>query len=147
MAKVKTYSMTKYDGTVRSRDGIHRWLDNALDSCSNGEYQLSFSRKQEPRSLDQNRLMWLWFSCISDETGSSKEEVHAHYCRKFLSTHIVFNGTREEVILGTSRLDMETMTMFLDRVQADASSELGITLPNPDDLNFESFKEQYKNYL
>lgn len=49
--------------------------------------------------------------------------------------------------MGTSGLDRETMAMFLNKVQADASSEFGIRLPNPDDRDFDNFREYYKNYL
>ena len=43
----------------------------------------------------------------------------------------------------TSGLTTEQMTEFLNKVQADAASEYGITLPNPEDLYFEMWAEQY----
>lgn len=36
------------------------------------------------------------------------------------------------------------MSEFMTKIQADASSELGIILPIPDDRYFEEFYEQYK---
>jgi hypothetical protein len=34
--------------------------------------------------------------------------------------------------------------VFLNQVQADAATEFGITLPNPDDRYFEDFYNTYK---
>ena len=147
MSRIKICGVTKRDGVVKSREGLHRWLDSTLDSCRNGEYRLSFGRRQEPRILDQNRLMWLWFSCISDETGQRKEDIHDYYCDLFLKRRVTVNGKERLVAMGTSGLDRETMAMFLNKVQADASSEFGIRLPNPDDRDFDNFREYYKNYL
>lgn len=39
------------------------------------------------------------------------------------------------------------MKQFLDMVQADAASELGIILPDPEDLNYAAFEEYYRNRL
>ena len=40
---------------------------------------------------------------------------------------------------------MEEMTEFLNKIQADAATELGITLPLPEDRFFEQFYQQF-NY-
>ncbi len=43
----------------------------------------------------------------------------------------------------SSRLNTKQMTDFMMKIQADAASELGITLPVPDDRYFEDFYQQY----
>lgn len=110
----------------------------------NGRYIVTIAKEKEPRSLEQNALMWLWFTCIESETGTPKQDVHDYYCRKFLRKYIEWNGRKEVVAEGTSKQSKERMTVFLNQVQADAATEFGITLPNPDDRYFEEFYQTYK---
>lgn len=143
----KRYYIGKSRGTVQDREKVHRWVDTVLDLASNGQHILTFGRPERGRTRDQNALLWLWLTCISDETGSSKDDVHDHYCLKFLRKRISFNGRDEETVRGTSGLTVEEMGQFLDMVQADAASELGIILPNPEDLNFQAFEDYYKDRI
>lgn len=121
---------------------VQMWLNDA----TNGEYTIRFERAKKPRSIDQNRLMWLWFTCIakswSEATGLtfSPQVVHDTYCTLFLP----INTPRGQIAGHTSSLTTEQMTAFLNNVQADAASEYGITLPNPEDLYFEMWAEQYR---
>ena len=41
-------------------------------------------------------------------------------------------------------LNTEQMTTFLNQLQADAASELGITLPTPQDRFWEAFYQDYR---
>ena len=143
----KQMTITKRQGQVCGRESIHRWVDSVLDFAANGEYRLVFKKPERQRSNDQNALAWLWFTCIAEETGSSKVDVHDHYCMKFLRKPIVFSGREETFVRGTSGLSTAEMKQFLDMVQADAAIELGIILPNPEDLVFASFEEYYRNRL
>ncbi len=142
---MKTYAITKRGGTVPDRGAIHRWLDSQLDLMPNGERVLSLEKRKEPKSLPQLRLAWLWFTCIADETGNNKQTVHDYYCSQFLVRNDEFNGKPVRVVTGLSTLDKETMTYFLNKVQADAASELGIRLPSPDDEAWAAFEEYYKS--
>ena len=55
-------------------------------------------------------------------------------------------GNKMERIYNTSsKLNMEQMTEFLNKIQVDAATELGITLPKPEDRFFEQFYAQF-NY-
>lgn len=141
----KCMTITKRQGAVLERAAVHGWLDRVLDTMPNGVRELALRRKQERRSPMQNRLMWLWLTCIADETGNDKQTVHDYYCTKYLVRETEFNGKPARVVIGTSGLDTETMTYFLNKVQADAASELGIRLPSPEDEAWEEFEEYYKN--
>ena len=78
--------------------------------------------------------MWNWFSIIEDATGTNKQDIHDFYCKKFLK-RIVFVGNREEVVVGgTSKLNTAEMSSFMNMIQADAATELGITLPTAEDM-------------
>ncbi len=121
---------------------VQFWLNDA----TNGEYVLTLTRKTKPRTNDQNRLMWLWFTCIarswSEATGRAitAEVVHDTYCTLFLPVET----PRGRVAGHTKGLTTDEMTDFLNRVQADAAAEYGITLPNPEDLQFELWAQQYE---
>ena len=66
MAKVYSVQMTK-DGTQVSYD---REPASVIAMLRNGRYTVTFARQREPRSIEQNALMWLWFTCIESETGT-----------------------------------------------------------------------------
>ena len=137
----------KRGGKVESPEEVHRWLDGALALMPNGERVLTLAKPRERRSLNQNAIFWLWMRCIEEETGQSKDDAHDWFCKKFLRRTVTFNGREETVVGGTSSLTREQMSEFLDRVQAEAASELGIRLPSPDDEAWAAFEEYYRGRL
>lgn len=137
-----TRQIFKDAGRVAYADSIHRWLDAQLATLPNGTHVITIARKGARRSLAQNSIMWMWFTCLADATGTTAQDVHDHYCAMFLSRpDTLGEGT---VSGGTKGLSVGLMTEFLDKVQADAATEFGIRLPNRDDLLFEEF---YKTYI
>ena len=134
---MKLVTVMKKDGQVR----IDTDLSYLFSTLRNGVYTLTIKRASEKRTVAQNDLMWMWFACIENETGTAKEDVYNHYCRKFLSKP---DPMGEGFINDTSSsLNTKQMTDFMMKIQADAASELGITLPVPDDRYFETFYQQY----
>ncbi|WP_106832195.1 hypothetical protein [Parabacteroides pacaensis] len=119
-------------------------LKYAFSLLKNGEYILEIKRKVRKRTLDQNALMWMWFTCIEHETGTLKQDVHDYYCTKFLSRKTMIKGEEVIVVGGTSKLNTASMTDFLNKVQAESASEWGIRLPSPDDVYFDYFKNEYE---
>lgn len=136
----RVINISKVDGVVHM-DGH---VDDLLSTLRNGEYVMTIKRKTVKRSLSQNALMWLWYACIEDETGQDRQDIHDHYCARFLSRPIAWSDGVEIVAGGTSNLTTEQMTDFLNKVQADAATEFGITLPQPEDRAFEAFFARYK---
>ena len=129
------------------RDGkvcIEPSLDFLCSKLTNGEYDLVIKRKTEPRTVSQNALMWMWFECISQETGTPKQDVHDYYCSLYLANLITI-GSRQVMVKGsTSSLTTAQMTKFLNLIQADAQSELGIQLPLPADRFYNEFIQEYR---
>lgn len=119
-------------------------LEHVFATMRNGRYTLTIKRVQEQRSLPQNDLMWMWMTCIERETGTPKEDVYNYYCRRFLSRPVTINERTEWVYETSSKLTVERMTEFLNLIQADAATELGITLPTPEDRLFEYFYNEYR---
>lgn len=145
MAK-RAFRFSKERGTIANSQSIHSTLDMWLDTLSNGNYVMTVERVQRPRSNPQNRLMWVWFTIIaqawSEATGMqfTPENVHDAYCQLFLPVTMP-NG--QNLPGSTSKLTTEGFTDFLNKVQADAATEYGIKLPNPDDALYYQFAKDF----
>lgn len=136
-----TTQLIKKDGKV----SMEQSLDYLCSKLTNGIYELTIKRKTEPRTVAQNSLMWMWMECISQETGQPKQDVYDYYCTMFLARPVTINGRTVMVKGSSSSLTTAQMTRFLNLIQADAASELGITLPLPDDRFYGEFIQEYRN--
>jgi hypothetical protein len=137
----KTVLMTKNDGRLT----FDVELTYVFSLLANGKYTITIKRANEKRSIPQNDLMWMWLTCIERETGTPKDDVYMYYCKKFLMKTIQVGNKMERIYNTSSKLNMEQMTEFLNKIQVDAATELGITLPKPEDRFFEQFYAQF-NY-
>lgn len=63
---------------------MSRSFDMLCSLLANGEYTLEIRAKAKPRTIPQNALMWMWFKCMEDSLGQSKDDIHAYYKSKFL---------------------------------------------------------------
>lgn len=137
----KTVLMTKNEGRLT----FDVELPYVFSLLANGKYTITIKRANEKRSIPQNDLMWMWLTCIERETGTPKDDVYMYYCKKFLMKTIQVGNKMERIYNTSSKLNMEQMTEFLNKIQVDALTELGITLPKPEDRFFEDFYTQF-NY-
>lgn len=119
-------------------------FDFLLSTLGNGEYTVKITRKTKARTLPQNSLMWMWYQCMEDATGQPKEDFHDYYKSKFLLREITIGERTAMVPMSTTSLNTIQMTNFLEKIQADASSEFGITLPLPEDVNYQDFVDYYR---
>lgn len=145
---MNTIEFRKTKGETLDVSALLSWVERHINWLGNGLYELKIAKKVKRRSLPQNKLMWMWFACISQETGQSSQDIHDYYAMKYLPRHItdLETGATVRVPGHTSTLTTEAFTEFLNQVQADAATELNITLPTPDDLAWEEFEAQYKEY-
>lgn len=132
--------MQKVDGQCH----MEKSFDYMCSQLTNGRYRVRIERYHEQRTLSQNALMWLWFTCIERETGTDKLDVHDYYCNRFLRRTAFIKGREMTVAGSTSKLNTVQMTDFLRKVQADAAAELGITLPLPEDRYYREFVNEYR---
>ena len=139
MAKVVTL---KKDGERLTFDQELPYIFSLLE---NGTYTITIKKASQKRSIPQNDLMWMWLTCIERETGTPKDDVYMYYCKRFLIKTIQIGERQERIYNTSSKLTSEEMTEFLNKIQADAASELGIRLPLPEDRFFEQFYAQF-NY-
>lgn len=144
---MKTLDVVIVKGDVQDRMDVFNKIDMWFNDATNGVYTLSFGKVTKPRSNDQNKLMWVWFTCIarswSEATGKvfTSQNVHDAYCQLFLPITLP-NGTN--IAGSTSKLTTEQMTEFLNKVQADAAAEYGIKLLSLSDLRYEEWAAQYR---
>jgi hypothetical protein len=99
------------------------------------------------RSLSQNALYWMWLSCISDETGNDKDNLHDYYRESFMPKKevLVFSETRMKP-KSTTELDTSEFTVYLEKIRIHAA-EWNVILPLPVDKNFEEFYAKYQGYI
>lgn len=136
----KQVTMRKQDGRVT----LDTELSYLFSTLQNGTYTITVKRVQEKRSIAQNDLMWMWLACIERETGTPKDEIYMYYCKKFLMRTVTMGQRQERIYMTTSKLNTEQMTEFLNKLQADALTELGIRLPMPQDRFWEAFYQDYR---
>jgi len=111
-------------------------------------HQVKVTCKRGKRSIDQNALMWLWLTCIENETGQDKAELHEFFkCKLLGSTLKNWLDFEYKTANSTSTLDTAQFTQYLEKIQVFANTELAITLPNPSDLEFERFKDYYSKFI
>ena len=115
-------------------------------TLSEGWY-FELSKRKKVRTVSQNRLERLWLACIADETGNDSNELHDYFKRKFLQPKEVIMFGEKEFIYSTKDLNTVQFKYFLDKIQIFASTELNITLPIPEDKNWDSFYETYRDKL
>ena len=115
-----------------------------FSTLQNGTYTITVKKVTEKRSVSQNDLLWMWMKCIENETGTNKDDIYMYYCKKFLMKTMSIGGKMERIYSTSSKLSVVEMTNFLNQIQADAASELGITLPVPQDRFFECFYQEYR---
>lgn len=102
-------------------------------------WDVSIKPYKPNRSHAQNRIYWSWLQIIGDHLGYPKDELHVVLAAKFLG--IVETRCIGEVItqpVSTSSLNIKEFAEYLNRIELFANSELGIILPNQDDLYFEA---------
>lgn len=136
---MKVVRVEKKDGRV----SLDTDLDYLFSTLRNGSYNLILKRVNEKRTINQNDLMWMWFRCIENDTGTDKNDIYMYYCKKFLCKVIRVGEKVEKVYETSSMLNTAQMSEFMKKIQADAASELGITLPIPEDKYFEAFYQQH----
>ena len=106
-------------------------------------YTVEITERRIKRTISQNGLYWLRLTCISHETGNDKDDLNEYFKQKYLSpeTVTVFNERLYRV--STTGLSTVQFKDLLDSIQVFASTELAITLPDPEDKRWEEFFDYY----
>lgn len=117
-----------------NRDNVLRFIAKL---SSRKKWQVTVSEYRRNRSLEQNALYHKWVGMIAAETGHAHDEVHEHCKAKFLPPRFVeISGEVHEIRPTTTKLKVDEMSGYMDRVYEWAASDLGMILPLPDDRMF-----------
>lgn len=98
--------------------------------------------KHPKRSISQNSYLHLILTWFGIETGYTMEEVKQEIFKKHVNSSTFYEGEFEGKIQGikierwrsTASLDKSEMNLVIDRFRNFSSNELGIYLPEPNDL-------------
>ena len=114
------------------REERHR--NHALDTIKALDiatvYEVTIKPYKRNRSLEQNSLMWKWYSIIADDLGYTTEEIHEEFMRKLLIPITMQTPSGMVEVYSTKKLKVKEMTAYLEGIERTAT-EMGIALPRP----------------
>lgn len=137
---MKEIAVTKRNGVVVNHDEMIRAFTMRLAMLKNGDYRIVVESVKHQRSLPQNRLLWLWLTLLEEETGNNKEMLKDFFASMFLRSEVTAFGNTKTIVRGTSSLNVEEMTRFLEQIALWCVENIGITLPSPEELTALGYK-------
>lgn len=108
---------------LRSKEGKHVWF--FIDD------------RRPPRTLLQNNYLWgVVYEYIANDTGLDVEEIHEEMKERFLPRFFEKDeaGVERPLEKSTTRLSTKEFTVYIEKVRAWAGTELGINIPNPNQI-------------
>ena len=98
-----------------------------------------YSPSGKNRSNPQNKYYWgVIVQTLSDELGYTRNEIHDLIKYRFLSTPDIVKGRTGQVMLqrtkSTTELDTKSFESLMSEIREWASIELGIYLPEPNEI-------------
>lgn len=133
---------------LRSGKGKQKAIRAIQDLDDNESWDISIKKKRWTRSISQNSLYWLWLTCIEQETGNDRDDLHDYFKAKFLGFEDVkILDSIVTRVVSTTQKDTLQFKNYLDKIQMFASVELGIALPDPADTFWSEFYGTYKYLL
>lgn len=128
--------------SLQTKEAVKQYIDKLPEGKL---YDATIKLHREKRTIPQNSLYWLWVNCIHQETGEDIDAIHEYYKSKYLTPEIkTFRGQSIAIEPSTTKLDTKRFTDYLEKVRADAQTELGVILVSPEDMMWAEFYEQYK---
>lgn len=121
------------------------WLESELKLLGFGEWEISIQKPK--RNNDQNACLHGWIKCISQETGQPIKDLYQYYCEKYNSQYAEYFTYYKSGVMesgSTSKMKINEFALFLTNIQAEVQTELGIRLPNRDDIYYSQFIDQYR---
>jgi hypothetical protein len=105
-------------------------------------------RQRKSRTVSQNKLYWMWLSCIAEETGDTREAIHEFYKNTFLNFTVEYKAFELLFIRkkSTTELDTKEFTTYLECIRQHAA-EWNVILPLPEERGFEEFYSKYSGYI
>ena len=108
--------------------------------------EVTVKEYEQNRSAAQNRLMHQWFNKISEHYFLTHGEAYAPLAwkemlkEKFLGFDMIEmpDGSIKAITKHTSDCTVKELTVFMEKMEHYAVTELGLMLPRPDDLYWQA---------
>ena len=110
-------------------------------------YTVEVLQKKANRSISQNSLYWLWLTCIEFETGTERDYLHELFKKKYIEPESKEVFGEQLIFYSTKNKDTLQFKHYLDKIQIFASTELAITLPDPESKYWDDFYSYYVDKL
>ena len=130
-------------GSVIDRLGEGKFLpDNesqfkrVFKSFINKDVDVIVEEHKDRRSLEQNKLMWVWIGLLGEHLGYTKGDMHRVLLGEHFGTkEIEYNGkVYLEPLQGSSGLKVKEMTEHLEWIEQFAVT-MDVILPRPEEIN------------
>ena len=99
-----------------------------------GEVEITIRKWRPNRTLNQNAYYWVLLALVAEHTGLESEEVHQTFEQKFLTYRKSYKGRSCQFVKRCSSLSTAEFGEYLDKIIAFASQELGIKVPQPNEI-------------
>ncbi len=110
-------------------------FDSKLKKLDPREYSVYVTDKKHQRSLSQNAYYHaVVVPLVSAHTGYSKEETHQQLAFRFNPEMIEVDGEMYKVPGSTSKLNTSQFNEYLESIKQWASEEMGIYIPDPNEI-------------
>lgn len=119
--------MTTYQ--VRGKAQLERAAAVIAQLSPDKPWRIEVNPHRARRSPEQNALLWALYTEVASGTGHTPEEIHEACKRLFLPPKTIVIADQVVQIPGsTAKLDTREFSEFVERVQAWAASEIGVSL-------------------
>lgn len=129
--KLKYFTNIK-DGHFQKN--VRALIQKDLKSLKEARYEITIEKVKSKRSLQQNKLWWVYMTILSKDIGYTKEEIHAICKMKFLKREKVIEGTGEilEYLESTTTLNKSDFSDMTSELIRWAAETFDIVLPLPE---------------
>lgn len=129
------YLTGKVDSSGRLMGMNWTEFNSQLDYFKDKAVELILRKKKKYRSIQQNKLMWVYYTMIAHELGYTKDEIHSILKSKFLKSEKVNEetGVIYPYVKSTTDLTTTEMLDYISDIQKFAAEELGMNLPEPNE--------------
>lgn len=121
----------------------HQNAKNYLNKLIQEESDFEIKKKLNKRTYSQNNYIHLLFGYFSLQTGYTPQEVKQDIFKKIVNPEMFYEGEKEKIPgvkieqwRSTADLNTKEMSQCTEKFLDYSAREVGIRLPEPDDLVF-----------
>lgn len=130
--KALTYFSNVKDGNLQ--DNVRKKIASELSQFNGKRVEVTIKPLKSTRSLQQNRLWWLYMGILSKDIGYTKDEMHAICKMKFLKREKVVEETSEILpyLKSTTELSRGEFADMVNELIRWSAETFNIVLPLPE---------------